>query len=52
MIRQLTEQHHEKCFSLLKRHPAENLYIIGDIEAYGYEHDFQKVWGNLEKTAD
>ncbi|MBY6051854.1 GNAT family N-acetyltransferase [Cytobacillus firmus] len=47
MIRQLTEQDHEMCFSLLKQQPAENLFIIGDIEAYGYEQDFQKVWGDF-----
>ncbi|MEH6990973.1 GNAT family N-acetyltransferase [Cytobacillus firmus] len=47
MIRQLTEQDHEMCFSLLKQQPAENLFIIGDIEAYGYEQEFQKVWGDF-----
>lgn len=40
------------CFSLLKQQPAENLFIIGDIEAYRYEQDFQKVWGTLGKMAN
>ncbi len=42
MIRRLTEQDHEICFRFLRRQPAENLFIIGDIEAYGYAQDFQK----------
>ncbi|WP_100009855.1 GNAT family N-acetyltransferase [Lentibacillus sediminis] len=47
MIRQLTKEDHAKCFQLLKTKPAENLFIIGDIEAYGYEQEFQKVWGEF-----
>ncbi len=38
---------HEQCFQLLKTRSAENLFIIGDIEKYGYEQDFQKLWGNF-----
>ncbi|MGG0719478.1 GNAT family N-acetyltransferase [Robertmurraya massiliosenegalensis] len=47
MIRRLTIDDHEPCFALLKTAPAENLFIIGDIEAYGYDKDFQKVWGEF-----
>ncbi|KON89886.1 GNAT family acetyltransferase [Sporosarcina globispora] len=50
MIRKLTEQDHEFCFSFLKQQPAENLFIIGDIEAYGYEQEFQKVWGEFDES--
>jgi hypothetical protein len=50
MIRRLTEYDHETCFSFLKQQPAENLFIIGDIEAYGYEKDFQKVWGEFNNV--
>ncbi|CAM3393763.1 GNAT family N-acetyltransferase [Aeromicrobium ponti] len=52
MIRRLTEHDHETCFSFLKQQPAENLFIIGDIEAYGYEKDFQKVWGEFNEKGD
>lgn len=47
MIRRLTENDHAHCFQLLKQQPAENLFILGDIEAYGYEQDFQKLWGDF-----
>ncbi|MFC4386487.1 GNAT family N-acetyltransferase [Gracilibacillus marinus] len=49
MIRQLTEADNEKCQALIQTKPAENLFIIGDIEAYGYEQDFQKVWGQFNE---
>ncbi|MBT2687636.1 GNAT family N-acetyltransferase [Bacillus sp. ISL-47] len=52
MIRRLTEQDHKMCFRFLKQQPAENLFIIGDIEAYGYEQDFQKVWGEFNECGD
>lgn len=50
MIRRLTEQDHEICFRFLRQQPAENLFIIGDIEAYGYAEDFQKVWGEFNEN--
>ncbi len=50
MIRRLTSADHEVCFNLIKNQRAENLFIIGDIEAYGYEQEFQKVWGEFDDT--
>lgn len=47
MIRQLTEKDHELCQRLIHQQPAENLFIIGDIEAFGYEQDF-KIWGDFD----
>lgn len=47
MIRRLTEKDHERCFQFLKQRSAENLFIIGDIEQYGYDQEFQKVWGEF-----
>ncbi|MCM3616770.1 GNAT family N-acetyltransferase [Sutcliffiella horikoshii] len=47
MIRRLSEKDHEICFNFLGEQPAENLFIIGDVEAYGYEKDFQKLWGEF-----
>lgn len=52
MIRRLSQDDHEKCFSLLKRQPAENLFIIGDIEAFGYDQNFQKVWGEFNDQGE
>jgi len=48
MIRKLTERNHDETISLLNEKPAENLFILGDIEAYGYEQDFQTLWGDFD----
>lgn len=52
MIRRLDSNDHEICFQFLKTKPAENLFIIGDIEAFGYEQPFQKVWGEFTETGE
>jgi uncharacterized protein len=52
MLRRLTSSDHEICFSLLKQQAAENLFIIGDIEAYGYDQDFQKLWGEFNENGE
>jgi uncharacterized protein len=49
MIRKLVETDHEVVFAYLKQNPALNLFIIGDIEAFGYEQDFQELWGEFEE---
>ncbi|WP_346764172.1 hypothetical protein [Bacillus sp. N1-1] len=49
MIRRLTEEDHYQCLSLLTPHAAENLFILGDIEAYGYDQPFQKLWGDFSE---
>ncbi|MDL4839186.1 GNAT family N-acetyltransferase [Aquibacillus rhizosphaerae] len=48
MIRQLTEADNQQCQQLIQQRPAENLFIIGDIEAYGYKQTFQKIWGDFD----
>ncbi|WP_342043557.1 GNAT family N-acetyltransferase [Bacillus sp. OTU2372] len=52
MIRRLNINDHDVCLSLLKTKPAENLFIIGDIEVYGYEQEFQKLWGEFNEGGD
>lgn len=52
MIRRLNENDLEVCFKLLKTMPAENLFIIGDIEAYGFDQEFQKVWGEFNESGE
>jgi predicted GNAT family acetyltransferase len=49
MIRRLEGRDHEECLRLLKRESAENVFIIGDIEAYGYDQEFQQVWGEFNE---
>ncbi|MFD3450186.1 GNAT family N-acetyltransferase [Microbacteriaceae bacterium 4G12] len=45
MIRKLTEQDHEQTYAFLKQEPSFNLFLIGDIEAFGYDQEFQELWG-------
>jgi predicted GNAT family acetyltransferase len=47
LIRKLTSQDHKQLFSLLKEEPSFNLFLIGDIEAFGYDKDFQEIWGEF-----
>ncbi|UGB28894.1 GNAT family N-acetyltransferase [Metabacillus sp. B2-18] len=48
MIRKLNKDDHESVMKLIGHKPAENLFIIGDIEAYGYDSDIQDLWGQFE----
>ncbi|WP_338754509.1 GNAT family N-acetyltransferase [Bacillus sp. FJAT-52991] len=48
MIRKLSKNDHESVMELIGNKPAENLFIIGDIEAYGYDSDIQDIWGQFQ----
>ena len=48
MIRKLSNSDYETVMALVGKKPAENLLIIGDIEAYGFESDVQELWGQFE----
>lgn len=50
MIRKLTKKDHEQVFAYLKEEAALNLFIIGDLEAFGYETDFQELWGIFKEN--
>lgn len=52
MIRQLTKEDDEISFALVSKKPAENLFIIGDIEAFGFEESFQKLWGEFDENGE
>ncbi|KXO04669.1 hypothetical protein AYK81_22050 [Bacillus thuringiensis] len=45
MMRKLTKKDHEQVLTYLKEEAALNLFIIGDIEAFEYDTDFQELWG-------
>lgn len=47
MIKKMDESNREQCLNFAKEKPAENIFIIGDIEAFGFEEDFQDVWGDV-----
>ncbi|MFC0470545.1 GNAT family N-acetyltransferase [Halalkalibacter kiskunsagensis] len=48
MIRRLNADDYISCMKLVKERPAENLFIISDIETFGFEEDFQEVWGDFD----
>lgn len=50
MIRKLTKEDHEQVLTLLQEEAAINLFIIGDIEAFGYDTDFQELWGGFTEN--
>ncbi|WP_328585888.1 hypothetical protein [Rossellomorea aquimaris] len=52
MVRVLTQENDRQCQQLIQKEPAENLFIIGDIEAFGYEQDFQKIWGDFDEDGN
>lgn len=49
MIRKLTKQDNTQILSFLQKEAAINLFLIGDIEAFGYDEDFQEIWGQFTK---
>lgn len=51
MIRKLTESDHSKAFSFLSEEPSINLFILGDIEAFGYHSDFQELWAEFDENS-
>lgn len=52
MIRQLTEKDRQQTMDFVSDKPAENLFIIGDIEGYGFDSDIQKVWGDFNENGE
>lgn len=52
VIGKLTEKDREKVMNFVLKKPAENLFIIGDIEAYGFETEFQTVWGQFNEYGE
>lgn len=50
MIRKLTEKDRAVTYDFVKEKPSENLFIIGDIEAFGFNEDFQELWGEFDSS--
>ncbi|MDP4087543.1 MAG: GNAT family N-acetyltransferase, partial [Bacillota bacterium] len=48
MIRNLFENDHEQVMAYLSDEPSVNLFIIGDIEAFGYQSEFQELWAEFD----
>jgi len=49
MIRKLVEKDRGKLLSYLSIDPAINIFIIGDVEQFGFDSDFQELWGQFDK---
>jgi hypothetical protein len=50
VIRKLTQKDNKKLMRYVLKEPEINLFIIGDIENYGYESDFQTIWGEFDSN--
>jgi uncharacterized protein len=50
MIRELNEKDRDQCLLFVKEKPAENLFIIGDVEAFGFNEEFQDLWADVDET--
>lgn len=50
MIRKLNEADREDLMELVGKNPAINLYIIGDVENFGFEQDFMELWGESDSV--
>jgi uncharacterized protein len=50
VIRKLTFNDHEIVMGFLSDEASINLFIIGDIEAFGYDTDFQELWGEFDEV--
>lgn len=48
MIRKLVESDRGVALDFLSKEPSINLFIIGDIEIYGFHNDFQEVYGQFD----
>lgn len=51
MVRKLTEQDRNRTLEFLSEEPAINLFVIGDIESFGFDKDFQELWGSFNETS-
>ena len=49
MIRKLTDQDHHQVLAFLSEEPSINLFIIGDLDAFGYSSQFQEIWGEFDE---
>src|SRR6056297_3963805 len=50
MIRKLEEKDRRITLDFLSDEPSINLFAIGDIESFGFEEDFQDVWGQFDNN--
>ena len=44
----MTEEDRNLTTNFVSQKPAENLFIIGDIEINGFDNPIQKLWGDVD----
>ena len=47
MVVKLNKTYHDKLVNYLKKEPEFNLFIIGDIDRYGYDNYFFNIWADI-----
>ncbi|WP_105616288.1 GNAT family N-acetyltransferase [Vallitalea okinawensis] len=52
MVKKLKEEDRAKALKLLSKEPSINLFLIGDIEAFGFHEEFQELWGQHSDNGD
>ena len=52
MIIKLNDTYHSKAINYLKKDKDFNLFIIGDIERYGYDNYFLDIWASIDKKGN
>lgn len=52
MIRKLGEMDRDRLMDYLKPEKEVNLFMIGDLENYGFEKGFQEFWGEFDKEGN
>jgi len=52
MIVKLDNNYHSKVMKYLRKEPEFNLFIIGDIEKYGYDNYFLNIWADINKRGN
>lgn len=52
MIKKLTEKDRSQIMEFVCKKPAENLFIIGDVEAFGFDNEFQTLWGQFNENGE
>jgi len=52
MIRKLQEKDRGQTMKFVSEKPAENLFIIGDIEGHGFDSSIQTLWGDFTEKGE
>jgi len=50
MIRLLHQEDEKKVLDYLYQEPSFNIFPIGDIEAFGFDQDFQRIYGEFDEN--